>query len=271
MPLSFAIQGVGQPDPSDITDTINSAANKYGVSPAYLTQVAALESANNPKATSPTGAKGLFQFMDGTSQQYGLRNPYDPTQSADAAARLTSDNQSKLTSTLGRPPTTGELYLAHQQGAAGAGALLANPNQSAVAALAPVYGGSVARATKAITANGGSPDMTAGAFANKWTSNFDAQGDKSQSGSASPSADTNAQVPVTQPDKNAQDDAPAPAASGGASQTQTAKSKLNFAQNAGNAAYSAFTSPISAPSLMQLSSTPASGPQIPGLGPWPTS
>lgn len=266
MPIGFAVQGDTPTDPNDIASIISAAANRYGVDPAYMAQVAATESSNNPKAVSPTGAKGLFQFTRGTAQQYGLRNPFDPAQNADAAARLTQDNQTKLTTTLGRPPTNDELYLAHQQGAAGSGALLTNPNQNAVTALAPVYGGSTARATQAITANGGTPDMTAGAFANLWKTKFAAQG-----ASASP--------PTPTPDANASYsplslDAPAPPSapdnSGGKVATGLGGNSMakNYGTAVGDGAKinSAFTTGISAPSLMELSSSPATAPVIPTTG-----
>jgi muramidase (phage lysozyme) len=76
--------------------------------------------------------------------------------------------QKALTSALGRAPTTGELYLAHQQGITGATALLKNPDASALSVLTKVYG-SADRAQAAITQNGGKTNMTAGQFAQKWT------------------------------------------------------------------------------------------------------
>ena len=51
----------------------------------------------------------------------------DPAAQNAAVQRLTSDNRTALTQALGREPTAGELYLAHQQGAAGAIKLLSNP------------------------------------------------------------------------------------------------------------------------------------------------
>lgn len=95
----------------------------------YAYRMAAKESAFNPNAVSPTGAKGLFQFTGGTGRQYGLvdragdlrSNPEANTQ---AFVRFTQDNRNTLRQALGREPTYGELALAHQQGAGGALALL---------------------------------------------------------------------------------------------------------------------------------------------------
>ncbi len=87
---------------------------------------------------------------------------------------------------LGRPATGAELYLAHQQGPQGAAALLHNPTANAVSVLTPLYG-SAAKAQAAITQNGGTPDMTAGQFANMWESKYNAPAGAS---SAQPSAAT---------------------------------------------------------------------------------
>ncbi len=141
--------------------------------PAYLAKVAQIESSGNPNAGNGP-AKGLYQFMPATWARYGAGG--DPTNVADANAamvRLTNDNAAALTRSLGRAPTPGELYLAHQQGSAGAGALLANPGANAVQALSLVYGGDVAKAAGAVTGNGGNINMTAGQFAQKWIGKFD--------------------------------------------------------------------------------------------------
>lgn len=145
---------------------IAEAAQRSGVGqryPGLMERVAVIESAGNPEARNPSGAAGLYQFMPGTARQYGLANPYDPAASADAAARLTLDNAGFLSRRLGRDPTGGELYLAHQQGAGGASKLLANPDARA----ADLVG------VKAVTQNGGRADETAAQFAGRWINKVD--------------------------------------------------------------------------------------------------
>ncbi len=145
--------------PGHLRKIVSDAATRHGVEPEALLKIAMLESSFNAKAQNPaSSAGGLFQFVDGTARQYGLADRFDPEQAADAAARLAKDNAAHLKKVLGRAPTAGELYLAHQQGAGGAGKLLKNPNARA----ADVVG------AKAVRLNGGSSDMTAGAFANMW-------------------------------------------------------------------------------------------------------
>lgn len=62
---------------------------KYDLPAGLLSSVAGTESGGDPFAVSPKGAKGPFQFMDGTARDLGLKgmDVYDPHKSADAAAR----------------------------------------------------------------------------------------------------------------------------------------------------------------------------------------
>jgi hypothetical protein len=92
----------------------------------------------------------------------------DLLQSAAAAGSLAADNRAALARTLGREPSAGELYLAHQQGIGGATALLRNPNRSAFDALKAAYKGNEEKALAALVNNRGNISMTAGEFANKW-------------------------------------------------------------------------------------------------------
>jgi hypothetical protein len=148
---------------NSIQDTIINAATAHGVDPTTMLAIAQIESNYNPNASNPSGATGLFQFMPATAAQYGLTNRRDATASANAAAQLLADNAASLTRALGRAPTTGELYLAHQQGAQGAINLLTHPDQSA----ASIVG------SNAVTQNGGRAGMTAAQFANMWTNQAD--------------------------------------------------------------------------------------------------
>jgi hypothetical protein len=163
-------------NPASIPSFVSAAGSQYGISPDFMNRTAWIESKGNPRAVSPTGAKGLYQFTGGTAANYGLSNPFDPAASADAAARLAADNKAALAQSLGRDPTDAELYLAHQQGAGGAAALLANPDAPAVDALARAYGGDRSKAARAIAVNGGNPNMRAADFAALWTSKYNGLG-----------------------------------------------------------------------------------------------
>lgn len=64
----------------------------YNLPAGLLRSVAITESGGNQFAISGAGAKGLFQFMDGTARDMGLRgnDVFDPSKSAQAAAKYLS-------------------------------------------------------------------------------------------------------------------------------------------------------------------------------------
>lgn len=148
--------------------------DKYGdgLPPNLLPMLAQIESNHDPRADNPwSSAGGLFQFTDATAPSYGLsgNKRYDPEEATRAAAELARDNAKTLRRALGREPTAPELYLAHQQGATGAAALLKNPNRPAVEVLTQVYG-SREKAQRVIQQNGGRLNQTGGQFAGQWVS-----------------------------------------------------------------------------------------------------
>lgn len=151
----------------------------YGLPQGYLAKTAGIESNDNPQADNGI-AHGLFQFTDPTARQYGLGNPYDPVASTEKAAQLAADNSRVLAQGLGRAPTAGELYLAHQQGASGALGLLSNPDAPATSIVG----------RDAVMQNGGTPDMTAGQFAQHWIGRFDTGGQLADVNAVAPSLGT---------------------------------------------------------------------------------
>lgn len=145
-------------------------------------RLAMLESSLNPDAANPnSSAKGLFQWMPDTAAQYGAV-PGDPDSELTAEEKFRADNIKALYAALQRDPSPGETYLAHQQGAEGAAKLLANPNDLAVNVVGQ----------DEVTKNGGTPDMTAGQFADKWVKKFEDGYD--------PSAGSTGGVSVRMPD-----------------------------------------------------------------------
>ncbi|WIJ26601.1 transglycosylase SLT domain-containing protein [Devosia sp. RR2S18] len=153
---------------ADVVDIIETAAARYGVPAETLLAIAQIESNMRPGAENPwSSASGLFQFTDATAGDYGLNGSRrnDPVAQADAAARMAARNGRVLAGVLGRAPTAGEIYLSHQQGLAGATALLRNPDRPAIEVLRSLHGD---RANAVITQNGGNTKQTAGQFANQW-------------------------------------------------------------------------------------------------------
>ncbi len=158
---------------SQIAGAISRAARATGASFEYLLTTAQIESNLNPKAQAPTSsAQGLYQFIDQTwlatlkragpsiglgnysdaiiatpDGRYAVPDPVardaimklrsDPSVSAMVAGAFTRSNAAELANGIGRPPTEGELYIAHFLGPDGAtrliGSVMNNPGTSAAA------------------------------------------------------------------------------------------------------------------------------------------
>lgn len=63
---------VNHPNLPKMQPLIHSAANRYGVDPALVKAVMAVESGFNPQAVSPKGAIGLMQVIPDTGARFGV-------------------------------------------------------------------------------------------------------------------------------------------------------------------------------------------------------
>jgi hypothetical protein len=72
---------------------IIAASIRHRIDPRMLWTIAWLESGFQPHVISSAGARGMMQFMPATARRYGLRDPFDPAQAIDAAARYLRDLQ----------------------------------------------------------------------------------------------------------------------------------------------------------------------------------
>ena len=63
----------------------SNVAKQYGLTNAEMYAQMMQESGGNPRAASGAGAQGLFQLMPSIQQQFSVTDPYDPSQSANAA------------------------------------------------------------------------------------------------------------------------------------------------------------------------------------------
>lgn len=124
------------------------------------------------KSVSSAGAAGPFQVMPATAAQYGLKDVNDLRESAEMTAKLAQDNMREMKPILGRDPTAGELYLAHQQGAHGATQLLIHPESNA----AQLIGLDAVRANLPDSMKGRAATITGGEFAQYWISHFNSPG-----------------------------------------------------------------------------------------------
>ncbi len=68
--------------PRAYPDAVRAAAREFGLEPELLWAVIRVESRFDPRAQSPTGAKGLMQFTKGTwaevAARFGAADPFDP-------------------------------------------------------------------------------------------------------------------------------------------------------------------------------------------------
>lgn len=157
----------------DIQELIRQRAIAAGVDPVAALTIARIESSFNPSSNmnAATQYKGLYQLGRDEWAKHGTGNIYDPAANTDAFLKLYNNNASALAKSLGRDVTPQETYLAHQQGVAGATALIKNPDMNAVDAIAPFYRDR-ATAISAIKGNGGDPNAPASDFANLWTTKY---------------------------------------------------------------------------------------------------
>jgi hypothetical protein len=131
----------------------------------YLRRNAVVESSGGYNLANPnSSARGPWQFIRSTGQQYGLNTDADRmdfNKSTQAMIQFTTDNENTLRQ-AGIEPSPPNLYLAHQQGAGTAVRLIRNPN----APLTSIISGDAARL------NRGDNTMTAGKFVSQWQQRF---------------------------------------------------------------------------------------------------
>lgn len=75
----IGIETTGSPElrPSEIDHWIDLAATTYELDPKLLHAVIGTESAYNPFAISPKGARGLMQLMPATAARFSVDDPFD--------------------------------------------------------------------------------------------------------------------------------------------------------------------------------------------------
>ena len=145
----------GDVDPQKL---FSQKEDEYGLPSGLLNRTWQIESSSGKNlGNDKSSARGHFQFIPGTAQMMGLKNPDDLAESTDAAARYAAQNRDFLRKNGILEPTAAQLYLAHQQGPLGAVRLLNAGDAPA--------GGVVG--DRAVLNNAGDPTMKGTDFANK--------------------------------------------------------------------------------------------------------
>jgi soluble lytic murein transglycosylase-like protein len=81
--------------PAAELDKLVDQGSQQGVKAELIRAVIAEESGGRPCAVSWKGAQGLMQLMPATSEQLGVKDPFDPRQSVEAGAKLLKQLLSK--------------------------------------------------------------------------------------------------------------------------------------------------------------------------------
>jgi len=77
------------PLPNDQLDPlIEQSGQRESVRTDLIRAVIGEESGSRPCAVSPKGAQGLMQLMPSTSEQFGVRDPFDPKENVEAGTKL---------------------------------------------------------------------------------------------------------------------------------------------------------------------------------------
>lgn len=164
------------------------ADGDFSLDDGFISRLFQIESGGDPSAITGSN-RGLGQFSPDLERRYGITDWRDPGQQTAAVHQEMNEFAPSLAKTLGRAPTSGELYLAHQQGLAGAQAHFNNPDGTAWQNIRPYYSSDrVARA--AIWGNipdnarispsfnktmfpGGVDDVRSSDFTNGWITKFE--------------------------------------------------------------------------------------------------
>ena len=85
--VSIQTRRIVSSPPRPYDDLIIEAARIHGLDPRLIRSIVEVESAFNPRAVSPAGAKGLMQLRPILARELGVHNPFDPRQNIMGGAR----------------------------------------------------------------------------------------------------------------------------------------------------------------------------------------
>ena len=88
VPVSSRVIAPRQPSPVlDLEAYIEQVAARYELDPLLVRAVIEVESAYNPFAVSPKGARGLMQLMPQTARRLGVRDSFNPWENVEGGVR----------------------------------------------------------------------------------------------------------------------------------------------------------------------------------------
>ena len=81
-----AVRAAWKAEAGEFAEAIAGTAERYGLDPALLAAVAAIESNFDPYAVSNEGACGILQLIPETAGRFGVDDLFDPEQNLDGGA-----------------------------------------------------------------------------------------------------------------------------------------------------------------------------------------
>lgn len=178
-----------------LAGNIQQSAQRYGVNPNLMTVMTWIESRGDANAVSPTGARGIGQFIGDTAERYGIKgkgfdNRHNEAQSIDAMARYVRDIQKSTGST---EPYI--VYMGYQQGEGGASEIVRAARE----------GREVSAKVRANMDVNGGKGKTPAQFLDMWKTKW-AQAERQVLGDGSSIATSGEQIQSIQPQDNLGDD-----------------------------------------------------------------
>jgi len=87
-PVPFSVPPCDPMPAAELDKLVEQSAQQEGVKTELIRGVIAEESGARPCAVSWKGAQGLMQLMPATSEQFGVKDPFDPHQNIEAGTKL---------------------------------------------------------------------------------------------------------------------------------------------------------------------------------------
>jgi len=87
-PVPFSVPPCDPMPVAELDKLVEQSSQQEGVKPELIRGVIAEESGARPCAVSWKGAQGLVQLMPATSEQFGVKDPFDPRQNVEAGVKL---------------------------------------------------------------------------------------------------------------------------------------------------------------------------------------